>query len=245
MSPVVLLTLVTMLAVVTCQVVMHGPVAPGLALALGALLAGVAIVWLVISPAEGSRADAGWRRLPAAIAARVGPAVLAAAPALSVAWSLVERRRMLLFAPDWLLVLMAFGGLLAACAVLPRAPVVLVAAGALVAGLGLRIFDFAVIPIDPRRADMIPLLLAALDNLLHGHGPYATYSLPWPVPLTYLPLTWASYLPARLAGVDPRWTSTACELTLFGVLLSAAGGPRAPSIRPLVLLFAAWFRPAA
>jgi hypothetical protein len=87
---------------------------------------------------------------------------------------------------------------------------------------------------------MVPLVLAALDRLMHGHSPYATYQMPWPVPLTYLPLTWLSYGPALLAGIDPRWTSTACELSLFAVLLVVAGGPRKAS-RPLILLFAAWF----
>lgn len=236
MPSVALLTLVTMVAVVTCQVVMRGPVAPGLALALGALLAAIAGAWLVTS-----RAGATARAPGAAIVGRVAPLLLAAAPALSVAFSLLERRRMLVFAPDWMLVSLAFGGLLAACAVLPRAPLSLVATGAMIAGLGLRLFDFAVIAIDPRRADMLPLLVSALDNLMHGRSPYATYEMPWPVPLTYLPLTWLAYGPALLAGLDVRWTSTVCELVLFAVLLVVAGGPRASSSRPLVLLFAAWF----
>jgi hypothetical protein len=235
MAAVTLLTLVTMVAVVACQVVMRGPVAPGLALALAAMLAAIACAWLMTSRVQGPRSSLG------AIGARIAPIVLPVAPALSVVFSLLERRQMLPFAPDWLLVILAFGGLLAACALLPRAPASLVAAGALAAGLGLRLFDFAVIPIDPRRADMVPLVLAALDNLMHGHSPYATYQMPWPVPLTYLPLTWLSYAPALLAGIDPRWTSTACELSLFAVLLVIAGGPRKASSRPLVLLFAAWF----
>jgi hypothetical protein len=65
--------------------------------------------------------------------------------------------------------------------------------------------------------------------------------MPWEVPLTYLPLTWLSFAPAVLAGVDLRWTSTACELALFAVLLRTAGGPRNAASAPVSLLFAAWF----
>jgi hypothetical protein len=198
-------------------------------IALGVGLAGLAVAWCASwRPLRGWRSDLALR----------------AAPAASVVYSIVDRRRVLLAAPDWLLVVLAFGALVSAASLVrtsnedarPMGPVVAVA-GAIVAGIALRVFDFAVISIDPRRADMLPLVLSAIDQLLHGRSPYGTYHMPWAVPLTYLPMTWLAFVPAFLAKVDPRWTSTVCELALLAILGRIARRARAE----LLLLGGAWF----
>ena len=206
------------------------------ATALGVALAGAAATW---APRRGGAAAGDAAASPReAAAARV---VLAIAAVASVAWSVAARRAVWPAAPAWLLVVLALGvGMTASAIARPRMAIV-AAAGAVVTGLALRAVDFALVPIDARRADMVPLVVAALDRLFRGGSPYATYAMPWELPLTYLPLTWLAFAPAVLAGIDPRWTSAACDLAVFAVLLRVAGGRRAPAAAPLALLFAAWF----
>jgi hypothetical protein len=242
MSAHAICALLTLVVVVASQVVLRGYAVEGGMLfmrvpdppafepiALGVCLAGLAIAWC-----------ASWR-----FSRGCGSDLaLRAAPLASVGYSIVDRRRVLLAAPDWLLVVLAFGALLSAASLVPASrgearstgPAVAVA-GAIVAGIALRVFDFAVISIDPRRADMLPLVLSAIDQLLHGRSPYGTYHMPWAVPLTYLPLTWLAFVPAFLARVDPRWTSTVCELALLGILGRIARRARAE----VLLLGGAWF----
>ncbi|WP_161668778.1 glycosyltransferase 87 family protein [Kallotenue papyrolyticum] len=88
-------------------------------------------------------------------------------------------------------------------------------------GLGtiIRVTHMHYIPIAPPHGDMLPLVQGALTHLLAGASPYRTYQMPWPVPLTYLPLTWLAYLPAFVLQVDLRWTNIVAELAILSALL--------------------------
>jgi len=93
-----------------------------------------------------------------------------------------------------------------------------VAVGAALLGVIVRVASYPYIPIEPARGDMLPLVQSALDNLLAGRSPYTIYSMPWDVPLTYLPLTWLAYLPPRLLGLDIRLTNVLAELVVAASL---------------------------
>lgn len=113
---------------------------------------------------------------------------------------------------------MALGGALLVL-LLWRAPAPIYAA-AVVAALGsiVRLVSYAHVPITPERGDMLPLVQGALTELLAGRSPYTIYTMPWELPLTYLPLTWLAYLPAWVLGVDIRLTNLLAELAIAGWL---------------------------
>jgi hypothetical protein len=72
------------------------------------------------------------------------------------------------------------------------------------------------IPIDPARADMLPLIDAALARVTAGQNPYTLYHLPWELPMSYGPWLWAAFLPAYLLDADLRF------VTIFGQLFIPA-----------------------
>jgi hypothetical protein len=118
-----------------------------------------------------------------------------------------------------------------------------VVAVALLLGTAIRMIHLRHIPITPPNGDMLPLVQGALDNLLAGRSPYTTYQMPWDVPLTYLPITWLSYLPAYLLRLDLRWTNIAAEIVILLALawLSAQrGGWRATLRNGWLLTLWAW-----
>ncbi len=82
-----------------------------------------------------------------------------------------------------------------------------VAVASLMLGVFWRIHYFAIFPIDPVRADMLPLVVAALEQLFSGDSPYRVYAMPWPLPLTYLPGTFLPYKLPLLLGIDMRWAT--------------------------------------
>jgi hypothetical protein len=92
-----------------------------------------------------------------------------------------------------------------------------VAFASLILGVFWRIHYFAIFPIDPARADMLPLVTAALEQLFSGHSPYRVYSMPWPLPLTYLPGTFLPYKLPLMLGIDVRWATVLAH----GICLSA------------------------
>ena len=102
---------------------------------------------------------------------------------------------------------------------LRRAPATLIAAVAFVLGTAIRFLHIKYVPLEPARGDMLPLVQQAIGNLLAGRSPYTAYSMPWELPLTYLPLTWLAYLPAFVAGIDLRWTNLVAEAGLLGAAL--------------------------
>jgi hypothetical protein len=60
-------------------------------------------------------------------------------------------------------------------------------------------------PVDAQYGDMLPLIQLAGEKFLSGAYPYTGYELPWPLPLTFFPGLWMSYLPALMLGSDLRW----------------------------------------
>lgn len=89
---------------------------------------------------------------------------------------------------------------------------------AVVLGILVRLISFGAIPIEPPRGDMLPLVQGALANFLAGQSPYTIYTMPWELPLTYLPVTWLAYLPAYILGVDIRVTNVVAELIIGAAL---------------------------
>ena len=74
-------------------------------------------------------------------------------------------------------------------------------------------------PLRVERSDMLPLIEAADTAAIHGQNPYHLYRFATEsVLLTYLPGTWAAFLPASLLGVDSRWVTLACDLLLLWLL---------------------------
>ncbi|HEX6289003.1 MAG TPA: glycosyltransferase 87 family protein [Herpetosiphonaceae bacterium] len=110
------------------------------------------------------------------------------------------------------------GGVIALLA-LNRTSAGWIAVAALVLGVIVRLIHMEHLDIRPENGDMLPLVLGAIDNLLAGRSPYRLYHMPWDVPLTYFPITWLSYLPAYLLGIDLRWTNIAAEIGIAGALL--------------------------
>jgi hypothetical protein len=108
---------------------------------------------------------------------------------------------------------------LIALLMLIRFSAIVIATGAFVLGTIIRVIHMENIPVTPPNGDMLPLVQGAIGNLLAGNSPYQTYQMPWEVPLTYLPVTWLSYLPAYLLGADLRWTNIGAELVIAGAII--------------------------
>lgn len=83
-----------------------------------------------------------------------------------------------------------------------------------------RIRFFNIVPVRPEFSDILPLLLMAGKNFLAGQPVYVVYSMPWKLPMAYLPVTWLSYVPAIAAGIDVRWTNLLYELGIAVIFLS-------------------------
>jgi hypothetical protein len=198
-----------------------------LATAAGLLLGAIAVLWLRLPRVPS---------MPAFVGRWLGviPTVMGAAS--------IYVRGVLGPGPLHGLGLVAAAGVIAmAAATFARRPV-LVVAGAIVCGLALRGFEFAVVPIRPVLGDMLPLVVLAVQRTLQGATPYGVYHFPWTVPLTYLPGTWLPYAPLLLAEIDPRWMNAAAELAVLGAVLFAGRHQRdkAPGSAAAVL-WAAWF----
>ena len=143
-------------------------------------------------------------------------AVLAACAWLATAHNLTS---FLVAAPDAGLWLLLLAGLLALLMIAWRwpSPAALFAT-ALLLGAAARLVGATALPITPEHGDMLPLVHGALQRLLAGQSPYALYTMPWPVPLTYLPISWLAYLPPALFGLDIRLSNLAAEVCV-GVML--------------------------
>jgi hypothetical protein len=116
-------------------------------------------------------------------------------------------------------------------------PLPIAAASVVVLGVALRATMIAATRIDALRADMLPVIEQALDDLLSGRSPYHMHQMPsWEVPLSYLPGTFGAYLPARLLRIDLRWTNLVVELGLGLILWRRArsGGD------PATIAFLLW-----
>lgn len=174
-----------------------------------AVLAGLVLLWLVPT------AD----RSEAAHEQRV-QRLLALLPVAALIAAMVDVATFVPPGGGWTparLLLLFGGGIL--LLVLNRAPAWWLASAALMLGTAIRVIHMRHIPIEPLNGDMLPLVEGALENVVAGRSPYMTYQMPWEVPLTYLPVTWLSYLPAYLLGIDLRWTNIAAEIAI-GVSLA-------------------------
>lgn len=77
------------------------------------------------------------------------------------------------------------------------------------------------LPVFSGLSDMLPLVVKASGRFLAGQQPYAeTYSMPHILPLTYLPATWLSYVPAVALGLDVRIINLLCTAGSVILLLS-------------------------
>ncbi|MEM8529847.1 MAG: hypothetical protein AAGF95_03335, partial [Chloroflexota bacterium] len=110
------------------------------------------------------------------------------------------------------------GAILLLIAVIRLPPLTWLVWLAVALGSLVRLISFGAIPIEPPRGDMLPLVQGALANLLAGQSPYTIYTMPWELPLTYLPVTWLAYLPAYVLGVDIRVTNVVAELIIGAAL---------------------------
>ena len=119
------------------------------------------------------------------------------------------------------------------------------------AGIGYRLSAIARTPLDPVQADMLPLISAASQKLLHGGNPYRLTdpSLPSGAWSAYMPLwfpaLWLPYVPAVWAGIDLRLVGLLAVLltaALLGVVRwSPPGGSDGAADGPLI----AWLRLAS
>jgi hypothetical protein len=88
--------------------------------------------------------------------------------------------------------------------------------GALIAlGVIARLVLKVLIPPDPAFADNLPAIERSLERLMSGATPYAIHDFGTHTnPMSYLPLTFLSYLPTHVLGIDIRVTNTVMSLAL-------------------------------
>jgi hypothetical protein len=94
-------------------------------------------------------------------------------------------------------------------------------------GLCLRVLGVALLPADPRAADMIFCIREASRALLAGHNPYGlTFS--WgdgplqSFPLVYFPLYWLPFAAFEAVGLDIRWLGVLAQAGLVALFLRLA-----------------------
>jgi hypothetical protein len=174
-------------------------------------------------------APARWPALGDGLA-RVQPLRLAAASALllqvmTAALFVLQARKFASFGYDLdpAMAGAVFGAIAAAwLVVLARPRITWVLLAGLVSYAAVNLLSIASFPLHPERSDMLPLITAANEAFLAGSHPYQVHAVPHPLPLTYLPVTWLSYLPASAAGLDPRWINLLCVLAASALIHRAA-----------------------
>jgi hypothetical protein len=82
--------------------------------------------------------------------------------------------------------------------------------------------EILIYPHDAKRADMLVVIQLAIRRLLQGGDPYATYQVPWNVPLPYGPATWGPLVVPFLLHADVRF------VTLAGLMFVPIAGAIAP-----------------
>lgn len=200
---------------------------PALSAVMAAALVALALAWLAPEAPGGAERPVPawcWRVLAFLPAVLLGDAVWANPVARELAWGWQPR------------VALIAGLVLVVAPAALRAPRIWVAAAALAAGLALRAVLIAHSTVE-HTGDMLMLVTSAAQRLLDGQSPYTTYRMPWPLPLTYLPVTWLAYVPTQALGLDPRWVNLAAELVVLAVVARAIRGRDDPRW----LLVAAWY----
>lgn len=84
-----------------------------------------------------------------------------------------------------------------------------------------RVYWISKYPVESKYGDMLPLIHMAGERFLSGEFPYGSYLLPWPLPLTFFPGMWMSYLPAVFLGIDLRWMGMVCTLGCVFLMLKS------------------------
>ena len=84
-----------------------------------------------------------------------------------------------------------------------------------------RIYWISKYPVESKYGDMLPLIQMACERFLSGEFPYAYYKVPWPLPLTFFPGLWVSYLPTAFSGIDPRWIGLLSTLGCVFLMLKS------------------------
>ena len=103
-------------------------------------------------------------------------------------------------------------------------------------GTLLRIVSYHTITLSTG-GDMLPLVSAALQKFESGKSPYTTLYVPWPLPLTYPPLSFIPYLPFHYLGIDIRVTNLLAGLLLLGpILLIATAGQKRPALERISII---------
>ncbi len=103
-------------------------------------------------------------------------------------------------------------------------------------------------PIDPNRADMLPVIDAALRRVLQGHNPYTIYHVPWEAPLGYGPVLWAPFLIPHGLHLDLRLATIVGALVVpawcgVAAIVEARRGRALAASAWLVLLAAVLLNP--
>jgi hypothetical protein len=94
------------------------------------------------------------------------------------------------------------------------------------------------IPIDPNRADMLPVIQKGIGSFLNGFNPYQVYKLPWNGYLAYGPVLWGPYIIPDYLRIDLRLLGLLCTLILpsFCAFVSIALAVRGAFLHSLFLL---------
>ncbi len=77
--------------------------------------------------------------------------------------------------------------------------------------------------IDVARGDMLVVIEAGIERLLHNQNPYVRYHVPWEVPLPYGPWLWMPYIVPYVLHVDPRVLTLVAFLTVAAAVIFAGG----------------------
>ncbi len=187
----------------------------------------------------------------------VAVALVMSASLLRVSWPIVVLRHLpcaaLLISAWQLRALAPHGATWVAIVALPLAGLGLTAnlrasriwfVGVLILGAVMRLWLFQSHPLTNTGGDMVPLLAMASERLLSGQAPYAVYSMPWQLPLTYLPGSFLPCVPFLAVGLDLRWSFVAAHLIAAFVLVWPSWRQRAvlfdqPEIALWLLYFVA------
>src|SRR5262245_65294698 len=77
--------------------------------------------------------------------------------------------------------------------------------------------------IDVARGDMLVVIEAGIERLLHNQNPYIRYHVPWEVPLPYGPWLWMPYIVPHVLRADPRLLTLVALLTVAAAVIFAGG----------------------
>ena len=110
--------------------------------------------------------------------------------------------------------------------------------------LALKCIPLIFFPINPVRSDMLPSIALACQKFVHGENPYTPNLLngQWTF-MPYLPMTFLSFLPTLMAGVDMRlmtlmWDTITNALLLWFLMQNK---PTLEEARPQALALLGWF----